>query len=55
MAPEDELKTKKEKEEEFPPDFLPRPNDHKVYAIGEDDYAFWDFLFGEGRKKERER
>ena len=20
--------------------FLPRPNDHKVYAIGEDDYAF---------------
>ena len=43
------------KEEVFPPGFLPRPNDNKVYAIGEDDYAFWDLLFGEGRKKERER
>ena len=28
------------KKEEFPPGFLPRPNDHKMYAIGEDDYAF---------------
>ena len=43
------------KKEEFTPGFLPRPNDHKVYAIGEDDYAFWDLLFSEGRKKERER
>ena len=48
--PEDE-----KKKEEFPPGFLPRPNDHKVYAIGEDNYAFWDLLFGEGKKKERER
>ena len=30
-----------EKEEvKYPLIFLPRPNDHKVYAIGEDDYAF---------------
>ena len=43
------------KEEVFPPGFLPRPNDNKVYAIGEDDYAFWDLLFGEGIKKEREK
>ena len=35
----EELKVIK-KEEEFPPSFLPRPNDHKVYAIGEDDYEF---------------
>ena len=40
---------------EFPPGFLPRPKENKVYAIREDDYAFWDFLFGDGRKKERER
>ena len=26
-----------EKNNEFPPGFLPRPNDHKVYAIVEDD------------------
>ena len=43
------------KEVECSPGFLPRPNDHKVYAIGEDDYAFWDLLFGDGRKKEREK
>ena len=30
-----------EKEEvKYSPGFLPRPNDNKVYAIGEDDYAF---------------
>ena len=28
------------KKEEFLPGFLPQPNDHKLYAIGEDDYAF---------------
>ena len=28
------------KKEEFPPGFLPPPNDNKVYAIGDDDYAF---------------
>ena len=28
---------------------------HNVAAIAEDDYMFWDLLFGEGRKKERER
>ena len=50
----EELKEIK-KEEEFPPGFLPRPKDHKVYAIGEDDYAFGDLLFGEGRKKEKKR
>ena len=50
----EELKAMK-KEEEFQPGFLPRPNDHTVYALGEDDYAFWDLLFGKGRKKERER
>ena len=43
------------KNEEFPPGFLSRPNDDKVYAIGEDDYAFQDLLFGEGMKKKRER
>ena len=42
-------------EEKFPPGFLPHPNENKVYAIGEDDHAFWDLLFSEGRKKERER
>ena len=42
------------KKEEFPPGFLPRPNDNKVYAIRDDDYAFWDLLFCEGRKKEKE-
>ena len=30
----------KKKEDEYPPGFLPRPNEQKVYAIGEDDYAF---------------
>ena len=49
QVPEDE-----KKKEEFPSGFLPRPNDNKVYAIGEDDYAFCDLLFGEGRKKEGE-
>ena len=45
-----------EKEEvKYPSGFLPRSKDHKVYAIGEDDYAFWDLLFGEGRKKEQEK
>ena len=48
-------KTIEVKKEEFALSFLPRPTDHKVYAIGEDDYAFWDLLFDEGRKKERER
>ena len=48
--PEDEKKN-----EEFPPGFLPHPNDNRVYAIEDDDYAFWDLLFGEGRKKEREK
>ena len=43
------------KEEEFPLGFLPRPKDHTVYEIGEEDYAFWDLLFREGMKKERER
>ena len=45
-----------EKEEvKYPLGFLPRPNAHKVYAIEKDDYAFWDMLFGEGRKKQREK
>ena len=26
-----------------------------MYAIGEDDYAFWDLLFGKRRKKEMEK
>ena len=43
------------KKEEFPPCFLHRSNDYRVYAIEDDDYAFWDLLFGEGRKKERDR
>ena len=45
----------KKKEDEYPPGFLPRPNEHKVYGIGEDDYTFEDLIFREGRKKERER
>ena len=42
-----EVKLKREvkKVDEFPPGFLPRPNENKVYAMGEDDYAFWDSLF----------
>ena len=54
VAADDVLKAERT-EKEFPPGFLPRPKDHTVYAIGEDDYAFWDLLFGEGRKKEQER
>ena len=50
-----ELKREAKKVDEFLPGFLPEPNENKVYAIGEDDYAFWGLLFGEGRKKERER
>ena len=41
------------KKEELVSGFLSHPNDNKVYAIGEDDYAFWDLLLSEGRKKER--
>ena len=32
-------------EVKYPPSFLPWPEVHKVVAIGEDDYALWDFLF----------
>ena len=51
----EEVRKAEKKKEKFPHGFLPRPNENKVYAIGEDDYAFWDFLFREGRKKERAR
>ena len=42
-AEEEPMETKlkvERKEEEFPPGFLPRPKEHTVYAIGEDNYAF---------------
>ena len=40
-------------EVEYTPGFLQRLEEHKVATIGEDDYTFWDFLFGEGWKERK--